>query len=443
MNIPDRATACRLLRQLRERRGWSWAEQARALHDVAGRLGVTAVTSTRPASLQRSIARWESTATRTVPGERYQLLLAHLYARSASGRLVLGAGSDLDTLLTALAHLGVPARRIEELRDLVMRSTSVDSDQLLTLLADPTSRLVVEALRDPRRLGIELIDRIGASVSDVDRQIGSVPFVRLQLLLAPVVEVCRRLPDTEPLREHLGMVRSQAYLLAGRIAFETRDDATARRCYTRAVEASGAVTDTTRRAAVRTSYAMTMLHSTDDDRARAIVDAAVADARLGSDHRVRARAHALAAEEAARAGRDRDAAAALRLAWLDVESAGCADGGFDTDRLRGFEGVCELHIGTAERAHEHLERSLAALTAPRDQVQRGIAGTDLAIARLRCGDVRAATALLHDCIETTAATRGRVAARRIGRARRELAPWRTESFVIELDDHIYDAIVAI
>lgn len=73
----ERATACRLLRQLRERRGWLWADQARALRAVAERLGITAVISTQLASLQRSIARWESAASRTVPGERYQPLLAH------------------------------------------------------------------------------------------------------------------------------------------------------------------------------------------------------------------------------------------------------------------------------------------------------------------------------------------------------------------------------
>jgi transcriptional regulator with XRE-family HTH domain len=106
----DRATACGLLRRLREQRGWSWADQARALRAVADRLNVAAVTSTRLTSLQRSIARWESTATRTVPGERNQLLLAHLYARNSAGRLALGAGSDLETFLTALSHFGVPER---------------------------------------------------------------------------------------------------------------------------------------------------------------------------------------------------------------------------------------------------------------------------------------------------------------------------------------------
>lgn len=96
----NRASASQLLRRLREQRGWSWADQARALHVVAGQLG-TATASTQLTSLQRSIARWESPESRTVPGERSQLLLAHLFARSASGELILGAGSDLDILLTS------------------------------------------------------------------------------------------------------------------------------------------------------------------------------------------------------------------------------------------------------------------------------------------------------------------------------------------------------
>jgi len=233
----------------------------------------------------------------------------------------------------------------------------------------------------------------------------------------------------------LGALRCDAYLMAGRIAFETRDDAAARRWYTRAIAAPD---DPARRAVARTSYAMTVLHSTGDGAARSIVDAAVADARPGSDLRARARAYALQAEVAARSGRYRDAVAALRLAWLDLESAGADGGGFNEGRLRGFEGVCELHVGTPERAHDQLERCQATLTALRDQPQRGIIGTDLASARLRAGDVRSATMLLHDSVDTTAATGGRVAALRIASARRELAPWRTESFVTELDDHIYD-----
>lgn len=437
----DRAKACALLRRLRERRGWSWSDQARALRAAADRFNMAAVTRTQLTSLQRSIARWESAASHTVPGERNQLLLAHLYARDGSGRLAAGAGSDLDTVLTALSHFGVPARRIRELRDVVMQSVGVDEDQLLALLAGPTSQLVTDALRDPRRLDVDLIERLDAAISDLDRRIGSVPFVRLQLLLAPISEVCQRLRGPE-LRERLSMVRAKTWLLAGRIAFETRDDEAARRWYARAVQAAAEVTDSTRRAAVRTSYAMTVLHSAGADAARRIVDAAVGDARAGSDFRVLARAHALQAEIAVRSGRDRDAAAALRLAALALDAADPASAGFDNDRLRGFEGVCELHVGTAQQAHDHLDRSLAGLTAQRDQVQRGIASADLAIAQLRVGDVRAAIGLLHECVETTAATGGRVATQRIGLARRELEPWRNETFVTELDDHIFDTLLA-
>ncbi len=104
-----------------------------------------------------------------------------------------------------------------------------------SLLAEPTRRLLIGALRDPRCLDVEVIDHLADSVSEVDRQISSVPFVRLQLLLAPIVEICLRLEDTEQLRARLGALRCDAYLLARRIAYETRDDAAARRWYTRAV----------------------------------------------------------------------------------------------------------------------------------------------------------------------------------------------------------------
>ncbi|MGW4111739.1 hypothetical protein ACWEFJ_12755 [Actinosynnema sp. NPDC004786] len=44
-------------------------------------------------------------------------------------------------------------------------------------------------------------------------------------------------------------------------------------------------------------------------------------------------------------------------------------------------------------------------------------------------------------MDITANTGGRVPAQRIGRARRHLGPWRAESFVAELDDHIHDTLL--
>ena len=71
------------LKRLRLARGWSLADTARAIIDKAARIGQPLDSSA--ASVQRSVARWESRKAPILPGERYQLLLAHLYARGADG----------------------------------------------------------------------------------------------------------------------------------------------------------------------------------------------------------------------------------------------------------------------------------------------------------------------------------------------------------------------
>ena len=63
-----------MLRQLRESRGWSWSDLARALRDTARRLAVTSLMHRQVASIQRTVARWESITDRTSPGDRYQFL---------------------------------------------------------------------------------------------------------------------------------------------------------------------------------------------------------------------------------------------------------------------------------------------------------------------------------------------------------------------------------
>ncbi|EWC60835.1 hypothetical protein UO65_3888 [Actinokineospora spheciospongiae] len=68
-------------------------------------------------------------------------------------------------------------------------------------------------------------------------------------------------------------------------------------------------------------------------------------------------------------------------------------------------------------------------------------GTDLALARLRLGDPEACVDLLHEAVEITATTGGRVPAQRIRLARQELRPWRAEDFLAQLDDHIHDTLL--
>ncbi|MFF1612228.1 hypothetical protein ACFVYA_30980 [Amycolatopsis sp. NPDC058278] len=430
MTTTDRESAAVLLRRLREGRGWSWAELARALRDTARRLAVTSLMDRQVASVQRAVARWESVSGRTSPSDRYQFLLVHLYARTPAGDLAIGPGSDFATLLDALRLFGTPPERVQQLVALVTHRTHGGNGRL----------------SDPSQLDQKDIRRLQESVTAINGQIGAVPFVRLQLQLAPIVESCRRLVkhDQVSRRQELVPLAAAAYSLAGRLAFETHDDEAAMALYTEATKVASHLEDRSHRAAIQTSHTMVTLHATDDlETARTIAHAATVEAHRGPSYAIRARAHAVHAEICARAGQARKAAVALDRAWKTAEQLSIDDphGGFNTDRLDGFDGLCALHAGDASRAHDRLDRSISALGFSRDAVQRGIVSTDLALARLRLGDPAACVDLLHEAVDITAATGGRVPAQRIRLARRDLRPWRNEDFLAELDDHIHDSLI--
>ncbi|MFD0436989.1 hypothetical protein [Streptomyces chartreusis] len=443
--MDDRAAGAAALKSLRGRRGLSLAAVARALIELADELHQPALPSV--ASVQRSVARWEATRP-VLPDERYQLLLAHLYARTPSGDLSLGAGSDFAEYLQALGLLGESERRTAELRTLVLRTVTDTGGGLLALLAPGVQAGLSAALTDPARADEGTIAGLASVVADVNAEVGSLPMVRLQLLLAPVVEASRQLlagavPD--PLVPQLRQVSVAASTLAGRLAFETRDDTASRALYADATRQAGHLPEAWRQASVHMSHALTTLYSQGIGEARTLVDQAVRTARTGESSLVRARAHALQAELAARAGHERQAQAALGLAWYDMEVDHAADPAptsFSPGHLRGFEGVCELYVGDAGQAHDRFARSAATLSAPREQVQRAIVTTDQALARIRLGEPRAAADLLHECVAAASSTGGRVPALRLRQARQELRPWRREDWVADLDDHLMDVLGA-
>ena len=242
------------------------------------------------------------------------------------------------------------------------------------------------------------------------------------------------------------LMRQRAYTLAARLAFESYDDASSAHYYTEALAAAGRLRDSWYRAAVRTSQAMVTLYATGNLlEAQAIADAAVSDARKGHSARIRSRALALQAEMTARAANIHRAFAALHNAWHELDHTSDSDtapDAFDAGRLQGFEGVCQLYAGDPAKAERQFADSAATLTRPRDVVQRGIVHTDQAKARILLAAPEAATALLHECIDLSTRTRGRVADLRIREARLALTPWRGERFVAELDDHIHTASIA-
>ncbi|MFD0480735.1 hypothetical protein ACFQ0B_80885 [Nonomuraea thailandensis] len=319
MNARDKLVGAASMKRLRLARGWSLADTARAISDTAARLGQPFDASV--ASVQRTVARWETSTNPILPSERYQLLLAHLYARNTEGRPLLGTGSDFAEFLDALRHLGESEQRLSELHTLLVRTTTDAGAGLLALLGPPTQQLLAAALADPSRVDEELLVALREAVSTVNGQVGSIPFVRLHLMLAPIVESCRRLTTAAIPPAHVADLRwiaAQAFMLAGRFAFETRDDEASRALYLAATDAAGRVGAPWHRAVVRMSHALVTLYSAPGlDAAKALVDAAVRDARAGDSVTVRARARPTGGDRSSsrseEARRDRARARMVRL----------------------------------------------------------------------------------------------------------------------------------
>ncbi|MEU8800465.1 hypothetical protein [Spirillospora sp. NPDC048819] len=440
------------LRRLRTARGWSWTELATQLRLHARTLHITRIGAAQLSSIRRTIGRWESGT--SVPDEQYQLLLAHTYARTSTGSVALGPGSDFRELLDSLALMGVLPERLDEVAGTVSAAVTDTGTHLLAFLSAPVRDELTGVLARPESMSLSLLNALAESSRAVDRRIGTVPFVRLYLAQAAAVEACRRLLLAEhpaQFNSRLRSVAARAFALAARLAFETHDDVAALNLYDQAVEVQSE-SNLSERALIRSSQTMVVYYSTGDiGRAHRIADSAVQDARRGESLLMRARAHALQAEMAVRGEpvRRRDAELALHLAWRDLDGDTADDpmaASFSKGRLRGFEGVCGIFLGEAEDAERRLAESAETLRKSRDSVQRAIVLTDRAVARLRtsgAGAPQSAVELLHECVDLIAATRGRVAAQRLRRARLELRAWRREPFVADLDDHIHTALVGI
>lgn len=424
-----------VLRRVRERRGWSWADLARALRDAAIAAGTAVPARGSITGIQRTIARWESRTGSTVPGERYQRLLLQVYLRGPDGRLDPGPGSDFAAVIEALAGLGIPEERIAELVELVATDESVGR----VWPADPFPRTPGHESAVPEAV----LAALRREIDGIDQRIGSASFIRLQMDLAPALHSCRAL--TERGRSTAAAeVAVRAHALAGRLAFETGDDERSSAHYDDAMTAARSLTDQAVRAAVGTSRAMTLLHSRNEPRAAlGTARAALTAAHRGTDRAVRARAHAVYAEVQSRFGTSKDAIVALDHAWRSIGHLTADDerGGFTATRLNGFDGLCALHRGDHSRAETSLAAAMVTLDSTRDSVQRAIVGADLALARLRCGNVVACTELLHHVVDLTAGTGARVPMRRICAARQELRPWRGELFISDLDDHLHEAFL--
>lgn len=410
----NRQDGKRQLRRLREQRGWSWMDEAKAIKDMARRLGIDRLAGANVDSVKRTIARWESeAASATVPDERYQWVLAHLYAERDQ-HFNIGPGSDFLRLLSAFASMGVPPVRITELQDAVMSRVERQGHLPLVQLDDLTSdeAAIAEAT---------------LSFMAISGRVGKVPFVRSQLALAPFLAVLRRVDSARALPD-LHALAARAFAMAGRLAFELHDDHQAHSHYRAALAHSRRLPDSWLTASTYTSLTMITMHRGDKlVPAEKIATCAVQAAQAGSSIVIRARALAVQAEVAARRELVRPADTALSLARSYAAQATSDDPagtGFDSARLSGFVGLFHLLAGRGNEAVEHLDQAAIGVTETIDAVQRSIILADLAHGYMVQArpQPEASVAALHECTALVGRTRGRVAMGRIRKVRQCLRP---------------------
>lgn len=290
---------------------------------MARRLGVDRLTQASSASIKRTIARWESDApTATVPDERYQWVLVHLLAER-HGHFDVGPGSDLLHLLSALLGMGVSPTRIVELQGAVISwaerrsQTPLMHGQDLAMVVPSAAELTLSFAAESAR-------------------VGTVPFVRSQLALAPLLAALGHVSQANEAGSDVHLLAARAFALAGRLAFELHDDHQAHRYYAAALWQAKRLPDTWLTASTRTSLAMITMHRGNElAAAEQVANQAVQAALAGSSLTMRARAFAVQAEIAARHALARQAGAALDFAQTYSAQASADDpagSGFDAAR---------------------------------------------------------------------------------------------------------------
>ncbi len=437
-----------LLRELRQGRGWSQWDEAQLLKQLAKQLGFHHIAGTKTRSVVREIQRWE--AGEHTPDERYQLLLAHAYA-TRDGSATIEPGSDLDRLIAGLAVMRVPLDRRTFLRATAIAAATAGSGAFLSLLTPELQERTAKALAHPDRVDLETVQRLRQAVGDLQQQSeGAMPYHRLASALGPHVEVAKRLlrgTQPDPIRQELATVGVLAFSLAGRVAFNLRDYASAKKYGDDAEEVAKELDDGWMRRwwlARRARLARFDHQDVDEALSYATLSCRNPDSSSGL---VLFWTHCVLAEMTSLHGDERSARKALDLARLHADRTSTEDpavflfpearfGGIDA-RISAYEGTCYLRARLLEEAE-------GALWNVVDSIPEGIPGqkafslADLALVHVRQREVERACATLMDAISMTERSGGKPPRQRIYLVRRELRPWQDEPIVKAVDDRLYE-----
>jgi hypothetical protein len=433
--------AGRMLRGLRERRGWEAPRLAAELNVQA-----MAVGSALPGreSLVRMIYEWEAGTHRP---RAYYVLFVLVYATDEElAARTIQRGSELDRLMAALKAMGVPVDRRQFLLNAAALAGGVAGIPAVAANLDGQERLAW-VLKHPRSVDLPTVAYLREQTVGLFKQNEA---VASSTSLLP--QAAQQLEQVTLLREHalLGRVRqelcrveAQAATLMGRLVWDVsgqHDHATAARYYDQALAAASNVKEGWVEALPRTFQRFLPVYTANQDPKTGLefAERAVARAGDGSSHVVAGWSSAFAAEAHALLGEERKARLLLDRADSHLSRVAADDpmfGVFAREQLGGFVGACHLHLRDPRGALLALQESVQRLGAGKEKHKSVILG-DVSTALVLQGDPEQASAVLHQAIELVELTGSAAGKRRVFTAGRHLGPWRNELFVQEVQDRL-------
>lgn len=431
--------AGRILRRLRENRGWEIPRFAAELEAQAKAIGRTLP---KQEHLVRMVYDWEAGTHR--PRAYYVLFVLVYASQHELATRTIEPGSELDRLMGAFKAMAMPVDR----RRFLLGSAA--------LLAGAVGRQAIPAeLAEEERLAW-VLDHPSA----VDR--GTAAYLRrktVDLLMQNEVTspatlmplALRQVAHTRLLREYAepGRVRQELYVvealsatLTGRLAWNVsgqRDHKTAAQYYEQAISAAKNVKEGWVEAFPRMFQGTLAIFGRHDlDGGLTLIERAAALAGDGSSHVIAGWAYAFAGEAYAVRGGERESRFAMERAAIHLTMATADDPLrelFSAEQLGGFVGVNFLHLGEPQRAQPVLEATARDLGQTKLK-HKSVVLSDLATALIAQHDPEHAATVLHEAIDLVEHTHDGGGTRRVFMAGRKLWPWRNEPFVQAVHDRL-------
>jgi hypothetical protein len=433
--------AGRMLRGLREDRGWEVPKLAAELKAQATAIGQPVPDRQ---SLVRMIYEWEAGTHRP---RAYYVLFVLVYATEAElAARTITRGSELYRLMAALKAMGVPVNRRQFLLNAAALAGGIAGTPAVAANLEGQERLVW-VLKHPRSVDLPAAAYLRAQAFDLMKQYEA---VASPTSLLP--QAAERLEQITLLREHaplgrvqqeLWRVETQSATLLGRLTWDVsgqRDHATAARYYDQAIAAASNVKEGWAEAFPRMFQRFLPVYTGDGNPQNGLYLAEQATTRSadGSSNVVAGWSSAFAAEAHALVGAERKARLLLERADFHLSKVTADDpmfGLFGRDQLGGFVGACQLRLNDPGAAEAALQESARRLGAGKEKHQSVILA-DLSTVFVLQDDPEHACAVLHQVIDLVELTGSAAGKRRAFAAGRQLTPWRNEPFVQDVQDRL-------